>query len=296
MQHLDLVGEAWWLIARSKFGNAGPPLELWPVRPDKMAPVPDPENFISGYVYKNGQEAAPLNLQDVILLKQPNPLDLYRGAGPVQSVLMELDSDRFSAQWNRNFFLNDATPGGIVELNSTLSDAEFEEFNLRWREQHQGIANSHRVALLEKGATWKERQFSQKDMQFNALRDLSRDRIMEAFGFPKPILGIVTDVNRANAEAAEVVLARWLIKPRLERIKQTLNEKFLPLYGTSGQGVFFDYDDPTPDDRAQDTLDLTAKCNAAKTLVEAGFDPAEVCAYLGLPDLTAAEIVAKAGI
>ena len=280
-QHLDLVGEGWWLIGRSSLG-IGYPLELWPVRPDKMSPVPHPTDFISGYVYKNGQEEVPMGLEDVVFLRRPNPLDLYRGAGPVQSILMDLDAERFSAAWNRNFFLNSAEPGGIVQVDRTLSDDEYNEMVLRWREQHQGIANAHRVAILEKG-TWVERKYTQRDMQFAQLRECNQAVIMQAYGFPKSLLGVTETVNRSTADAEEMVFARWLLRPRLERIKQALNEKLLPLYGTAGQGVYFSYENPEPPDHAQETLDLTAKSNAAKVFIDAGFDPLEVCEYLDLP-------------
>ena len=281
-QHLELTGEAWWIVGRTPGYTL--PLELWCPRPDRMAPVPHPTDFIAGYLYRNGSETVPFPIEDVICIKRPNPSDLYRGIGPVQSVLMDIDAERYSAAWNRNFFLNSAEPGGLIQVDRTLSDDEFAEMSLRWREQHQGVANAHRVAILEK-ATWVDRKYTQRDMQFSLLRETNREIIREAFGFPRSLLGF-TDATRASAEAAEVVFTRWLLKPRLERIKGALNEKLLPLYGASGQGLWFDYDDPTPTDRAQDTAELTARVNAAAVLVAAGFDPAEVCAYLGLPEMT----------
>ena len=282
-QHLDLVGEGWWLLSRSNAGF-GPPLELWPIRPDRMSPVPHPTEFISGYLYCNGGEPVPFKIEDVICLKTPNPLDPYRGIGPVQSILTDIDAERFSAAWNRNFFMNSAEPGGIIQVDKKLSDAEFDEMCLRWKEQHQGVANAHRVAVLEQ-AVWVDRKYTQRDMQFAALREMNREIIREAFGFPKPLLGTTTDVNRANAEAAEVVFARWCVRPRLEKIKMALNEKLLPQFGTSGKGLFFDYEDPTPQDRAQDTAEMTAKTAALALLTGAGFDAAEVCQMLDLPEL-----------
>jgi phage portal protein BeeE len=195
-----------------------------------------------------------------------------------------LDATRYSAEWNRNFFLNSAEPGGIIEVPHTLSDTEFSEMTARWSEQHQGVAQAHRVAILEQGK-WVDRKYSMRDMQFTELRDVSREVIREAFGFPKPMLGTVEDVNRANAEAAEVVFARWLVVPRLERIKQALNNDFLPMFGTTGQGVEFDYCSPVPEDREADAADLTAKANAASQLVAAGYDPRDVLAVVGLADM-----------
>lgn len=280
-QHLDLTGEGWWLTSR--VGSI--PLELWPVRPDKMEPVPHSTDFLSGYIYHgpNG-EKVPLDIDEVVQLRMPNPLDPYRGMGPVQSILVDLEATRASAEWNRNFFRNSAEPGGVIQLDKRLSDSEFQELQYRWNEQHKGTANAHRVAILE-GGTYVDRKYSMRDMQFTELRDVGREVIREAFGFPKPMLGTVEDVNRANAEAAEVVFARWLVVPRLERIKQALNNDFLPMFGPTGQNVEFDYCNPVPDDREADAADLTAKANAAAALVAAGWNPDDVLAVVGLAQM-----------
>jgi len=114
-QHLDLTGEAYWIVSRAG-GNVGPPVELWPVRPDRMHPVPNKDNFLQGWQYLSPIESVPLETSQVIQLKIPCPWDPYRGLGPVQSVLIDLESAKYAAEWNRNFFLNSAQPGGIVEI------------------------------------------------------------------------------------------------------------------------------------------------------------------------------------
>ena len=283
-QHIDLTGEGWLVIGRSP--RSPLPLELWPVRPDRIAPVPHPTDFISGYMYTgpDGQEIA-LRVEDVIQIRMPNPLDPYRGMGPVQSVLTEIDASKYSAEWNRNFFLNSAEPGGIIELPTVLSDPEWDQLHARWAEQHKGVANAHRVAFLEHG-TWKDRKYTQRDMQFAELRAISRDVIREAFGAPAFVLGEVGDVNRATAEAAKVLFAEQLTVPRLERFKQALNNDLLPLYGKDAARLLeFDYDDPVPADSQARNAELTAKATAARELVDAGFYAPDVRDALGLPDM-----------
>jgi HK97 family phage portal protein len=285
-QHEELTGEQWWVIVRDPRFSI--PLELWPVRPDRMEPIPDPADFLVGYLYRGPSgERIPLGVDDVLFLRRPNPIDPYRGMGAVQTILTDLDATKASAEWNRAFFLNSAEPGGIVEVDRRLDDEEFNQFRERWAEQHRGVNNAHRVAVLENGLKWIDRKYSMRDMQFTELRDVNREIIREAFGFPKPILGAVDDVNRANAEAADAVFARWLLKPRLSRTREILNTRLLPMYGATAQGLEFDYDNPVPEDREADANVLTARANAARTLIDAGLEPASVLAAVGLPDMAA---------
>lgn len=281
-QHLDLVGEGAFVVA--KMGKL--PVELWPVRPDRIEPVPHPTKFISGYVYTSPDgEQIPLEVDEVLRCKLPNPGDPYRGLGPIQSVLTKLDVLRYSAEWNRNFFINGAQPGGIIKVDRRLSDREFNEMRSRWDEQHRGVARAHRVQILEQG-DYEQLKFSARDMQFAELGAATREDIREAFRFPKPMLGTVEDVNRANAEAAEVMYGRWTVRPRLRRIQGMLNFRLLKMYGVSAKGLEFDFDNPVPDDKAGEDIRLATRVTAAVALIGTGkFEPASVLSELDLPEI-----------
>ena len=251
-QHFELVGEKWVIVVRSELLNGnGPPVELWPVRPDRMIIVPSERDFIAGYQYRTGRDKIPLRLDQVIYNKRPNPLDAYRGLGPIGSLLIDIEGETAAAEWNTRFFRQGAQPGGIIEVPEGLSDQEFETLNERWNQQHKGVRNAHRVAIIEKGS-WKDRRFTMRDMQFEQLRRFNRETFRQAYGFPKPLLGDVEDVNRANAEAAEIVFARWLQVPRLNRWRTLLNDDFLPAFGSMGAGFVFDYENPIPQVAAVD--------------------------------------------
>jgi phage portal protein BeeE len=289
-QHLDLVGEGWWVINRNVFGW---PESMWIVRPDRIAPVPSVENGIAGYVYHgpNGQQI-PLDAGDVIRLLHPNPADpgpAGRGLGAAQTILAQVESVAFSAQWNRNFFANSAIPGGIITVPTTLSDDNFNRLRMQWAEQHRGVAAAHRVGILEGGASWNDGP-AHKDMEFTQLLNTSRDVIREAFAMPKFMLGMVDDVNRATADASSAAFGTWGLVPRLERIKQALNTQFLPMFGPAGHGtgqpdVEFDYDDPVPPDAEGSNNELMTKVNAYVALVGAGVSPVDAAAATGMPEM-----------
>jgi HK97 family phage portal protein len=287
--YLDLTGESYIVIAR----NGGPgsvPIGLWPVRPDRIEPVPASDKFLAGYVYRGPSgEAVPLQPDDVIMTKYPNPYDIYHGLGPIQSILVDIDSAKYSAAWNRNFFLNSATPGGIIQVDKRLDDDEWNEFTNRWREAHRGVGAAHRVAILEQGAQWVPNAHSIRDMDFAALRNVSRDVIREAFAMHKAMLGTTDDVNRANAETAQELFEAFLINDRLARWEDTLNCFYLPMFGATGQGVELDYDDPVSSNREADALELKSKTASFADLVDAGCDPHDALEVVGLPDMAMAE-------
>jgi HK97 family phage portal protein len=282
-QFMELVGEWYWILNRGPSGR-GIPIEMWPVRPDRMEPVPDPKNFLAGWIYTgpNG-EIVPLLASEVIQLKYPNPLDMYRGMSPVQALLADIDSAKYTAEWSRNFFLNSATPGGIVTFQKRLSDTEFNEFVSRWREQHQGVARGHRVGVLEQGATWDNNTYTMHDMQFVELRNLSREVIREAYRIHQAMLGNSEDVNRANAQTAEEIHVAWHEIPRLKRQRTVLNNMFIQMWGDTSYNREFDFADPSPTSANDANDELTAKTNAVSVLVAAGFNADDACEVVGLP-------------
>jgi HK97 family phage portal protein len=284
-QHLELTGEGYWVF---KFAaNFSLPLNMFYVRPDRMEPVPDPEKFIAGWIYTApGGEQVPLQVNEVIgppSLAFPNPWDIYHGLGPVQAVLVDIQAASYSVQWNRNFFYNNASPGGIVQVPNKWNDADFDQFTTRWRETHFGITAAGRVGVLEGGATWQPAQPTMRDMQFSELRQISGDTIRRAWRVHKHMLGDVDDVNRANAETAEETFARWITSDRLDRLKDVLNGPFLRMYGAEDE-VEFDYTDPVPDNREADNVELKTKADAFAQFVQQGMDPHDALEMAGLPD------------
>ena len=244
-QHIDLTGEAWIVKLRN---GAGRTVELWSIRPDRMKPIPSRDEYIAGYEYSIGAERIPLAREDVIFLRIPSPMDPYRGMGVVQSLLVDLGAEKAAQEWVNAFFKNSAEPGGVIQYDDELDDAQWNKLVERWQLQHQGVQNAHRVAVLERGK-WIDRKLTQRDMQFEQLRKLNQATILAAFRVPPSILGMTENVNRANAEAAEVHFARWSLTPRLERIKSAINERLAPEFGAD---LEFSYIDPTPKNREQD--------------------------------------------
>lgn len=284
-QHSELVGEMDLLVGR--IPGVKYPTELWPVLPQRLTPVPDPYAFLKGWVYRGPDgESIPLELNELIRHRLPNPLDPYRGLGPIQAILLDLDTEKYGKEWQKQFFKNSAQPGGVLQVDRRLNDGEFDEMTTRWREQHQGVNKAHRVAIIENGAQWVDAKITQRDMQFAELAALGERIPLTAFGMPKFMIGQVDDVNRANAEAGEYVFAKWLIKDRLNRWRGMYNRQLLPMFGDDiARKYELDYVDPVPANSELAIKELDIKSKALVLLTGAGYDVPQLLDFFGWPAL-----------
>lgn len=288
-QHIDLIGETTILV--EFIGSI--PVRLWPIPPWKLQPVksgiigvPAAQQFLRGWLYTaDSGEQVPLATKQIIQIKLPNPNDPWRGIGAVQAALTFLDSSRFSAEWNKMFFVNGASPDGVIQVEDSFSDDEFNEFQDRWRETHQGISNAHRVAVLENGAVWASNNVTQRDMQFQELQELSADFVRRAFRYPKTMLGSTDDANRAVAEAGEYAYGKWMIEPRATRWDGALNNRLMKLYPDDARGLYWGHDPVVDRDDKTEADTVLVRATAAQTLISTGVDAEDAFAVTGLPPM-----------
>lgn len=288
-QHFELTGEGW-LVVELAEGFSDLPLSIWYVRPDRIEPIPGTDTFLAGYVYTSVDgEKVPLKVNEVLSIKRPNPLDPYRGLGAIQSVLLETQSARAAAEWNRNFFRNGAMPGGVIEVPNELDDTQFITLITRWRESHKGVSRAHRVGVLEHGAKFNPVTYSIKDMQMTEVRGMTRDSVMEAFGISRHMLGITEDVNRASAAAGEYMFAKYIDQPRAVRWREMANTFFLPLFGKTAADLEFDFEELVPEDAEAENAARDSRATAFKAYADAGMPLAWICETLELPPMVATE-------
>ena len=286
-QHYELTGEGW-LVVELAEGFADIPLSIWYVRPDRIEPIPGETTFLAGYVYTSADgEKVPLTVREVLPIKRPNPLNPYRGLGAIQSVLLETQSARAAAEWNRNFFRNGAMPGGVIEVPNELDDNQFTTLIQRWRESHKGVSRAHRVGVLEHGATFTPVTYSIKDMQMTEVRGMTRDSVMEAFGISRHMLGITEDVNRTQAVAGEYVFGKYIATDRASRMREVANTRYLPLFGPTARDLELDFDADAlvPADAEAENAARESLANAARGYADAGYPLPWICDTLGLPPL-----------
>ena len=261
----DLDGNAYWYLARDKDGE-GDIKEIYPMRPDKMAIVVDKENAleITGYVYtaSNGQKI-PFTIKEILHFKNFNPTGghpmPHKGMSIVEGASWAIDTDNEIRKWNFNFFKNNAKPDGILySEGGAIDQSQYNRLKEQWKQEHQGSENTGKVAILSGGLKWQEISRNQKDMDFSGQRNFNMEEILALFRVPKFILGMTTDISRANADASIYVYMLRTIKPQMQRLVDTINEFLVPEFN---DGSIVDFKSPVPEDRAQIVNEYTVGMN-----------------------------------
>lgn len=246
--HLELTGNAYLLLQGVK-NDKSKPAAIFALPPANVKILLDKTVFpfkVKGYEFR--QDGKKFNYQpyEIVHLKYPDPNNPYDGIGTVQQIPMWIDADNYAMEFNRNFFIHGARIGGFLETNYS-DESQLRLLTTMFEENHAGVNNAHRPIALPKGVKFKEGQTSTKDMDFEKMMEMMRDRILAAFRVSRTILGTAeSDTNRATAETADYVFAKRTIKPKMQLIVSYLNEFLVPRYGDN---IYLSFEDPTPEDK-----------------------------------------------
>lgn len=260
--HLELGGNAVW----HKVMVQGRPVELWPLKPGEIKPIPSRVNFISGYEWKQGSDKRNLTADEVLHWQFVDPSTPYWGMSPLKAAANAVDTDGAAVRWNRAVLANDGKPSMAVFLDSDL-DASQQEIAARFI-QGQIDGNSVRKALVLGGAS-KVQALSMNAAEMDWLqgRRMSREEIGAVFGVPPVLMVAGEAVTFANLEAAKRILWEDTVVPLLDDLCQGLNLGLLPHYGAElTHRVVADVSGVAA---LQDNM--TTRAAAAKTFVDAGW-------------------------
>lgn len=240
-----LDGNVFWYLPKGKITKK--PAEIWVLEPERVTIVKSQDSVVGGYVYTNEKnEHIPLDTNEVIHFKTFHPRNKYRGMGVIEASALAIDTDRYAAEYNRDYFFNSALPSAVLESDGTLSEENFKKIKRQWEEVHAGLGKAHKFAILHGGLKLKPMVLSQKDMDFLEQRKYSRDEILAMFKVPKTRLGMTEGVTVSNAEATDYIFAKTVIKPEMQFIIDRLNEFYLEMFREDPRQTYFTFDDPVP--------------------------------------------------
>lgn len=240
----DLVGDVFLIKERNRMKA---PSAMWPVPPHWVAETPTPSNPF--YRMSRGAWQTLVPEKEVLWIQNPNPADPYgRGTGLGKAIDDEIALDEYAAKHSAAFFKNSARPDLLVmpKDGGSFTDADRSHFEQFWNEQLQGFWRGFKPLFLRTPIEVKTIDQNFRNMQLKELRDQERDTIIQTWGVPPELFGIVTSSNRSTIDMAPFIFATYVLVPRLERQRDVFQHRLMPEYD---EALILDYESPVPQDK-----------------------------------------------
>lgn len=222
--HVVLWGNAYCEI---EFSNAGEPIALWPLRPDKMVDIRRAGDQLT-YVYElPGGRSMPLAGDRVLHIRGLSP-DGLRGYSVISDFARRLVGMGTAIEsFGATFFSNGARPGGVLQHPAKLSDEAYENLRESWSARHEGLNNAHRVAILEEGMTFQAIGTPPEEAQFIESMKFNRSQIASIFRIPPHLIGDLDKATFSNIEQQSIEFKTYTMEPWLVRWQQAINSRLL---------------------------------------------------------------------
>lgn len=258
--HLDLTGDAFWLLDGGK--NGAKPSEIYLLQPDKvdlkLGDFTRSTTIVTGYEYKvlvDGKEhKVEYEPEEVLHIKVPNPGNPYRGKSTVEALVNTIDTDNYAGLALNNLFRNGMLADFMLSTDKRMTPDQLKRFRAQFKQSYTGVRNAWNIPILFGGVKPERLQMSGREMQLIELEEWLRNKIMSAFKNTRASLGIDDEVNRSTSESSILNWKRSVITPKMTRIVNYLNEFLVPRYGDN---LVLGFKDPVPEDRDKEIDEAT---------------------------------------
>ena len=206
----------------------GIPAQLWNVDGANirvsqtwMGDPADPRYFW----YPNGRFGAAMFDQDLMYMMQNPSTHRVLGLSPLETLRETIDAEIQAARYNKGQVMQ-APPQGIIDLGEDATIENVDQFERYWRAE---ITGRMPTAIIggTKNAKFHNFGRSQRDMQFLQWQSYLIRKIAAVFGISPQDLGILFDVNRANAETQADLSEDRGLRPLISLIESYINREVI---------------------------------------------------------------------
>jgi HK97 family phage portal protein len=157
--------------------------------------------------------------------------DGLTGLSPISLARQAIGLALAAEEYGARLFGSGALMSGILTTDQTLPDeAAAEALKRRWKEKIAGVARSHEVAILDRGAKFEPVSINPEDAQMLATRQFSIQEIARLFGVPPFLLADSSGSTSwgSGLQTFGEMFVRFTLGPWLARVEQRFSAHLLP--------------------------------------------------------------------
>lgn len=276
---LAIYGESFWYFSKGE--RYGKPVGIYLLNPNDVT-VLVADKKIKGYVYNENGNKIILDLDEVSFWRSDDGKNSFRGKGPMQAAGWFIRSARYVNTYVNNFLENNAIPAGVIVAKGSVNNEDWDLFKEGWTQKYSGIDNAGKTGFIRgTDLDFVKTGLSLGEVDFEKLKNTSRDDVMIMFGISKPMMAIFDDINYASALTARQLFALMITRPTLKALSRKLTKKVAKWYG---KGYRISSSNPVPEDDE-------AKLNKFDKLLNRAFTVNEVRAAYGEEPIDGGDVI-----
>ena len=199
--------------------------------------------------------------KEIIHTRRPNPLSLIWGLSPFVPGRKGVLFNRYSSDYLNSFYLKQATPGMIVEMDRQVNEQTALRQLRSFEMAYTGRRNQRRTMILPKGVKATPAMHTIADQKIIDLIGINRETILALLKVPKHEVGLQDTGSLGSEEYKTSLTNFWssTLIPTMRLIEGSLNKFFAK---SLGENFFFQFDISDVQalqENAQQKADIAAK-------------------------------------
>jgi HK97 family phage portal protein len=138
-----------------------------------------------------------------------------------------LESAMVASEYGLRTLANDARPGVTILHKEQLTPTAKKNIADSWDEQHKGLSNAQRTAVLDEGMTLEDTGFSPQDAQFLESKQWSTVEVAQGLRLAPHKLSDFTRATFSNIEESNIDHVVGTLGPPVTRIDQQINKDII---------------------------------------------------------------------
>lgn len=294
--YLLLAGNSYEEFLRPARAKAAP-LELWPLRPDRMKVVPnternrlaypalakgtDPgEQLVLGFTFEANSTSRPdeLRAENVLHRKLFHPTDDWYGLSPLQVATRAWQTDNKLQNWQVSLVDNEMRPSGVLMSPTNSDEKTYKRMEKAIVDNWVGAKNAGMPLYLEGGLEWIQLSLTPMELDFLDSMKFTRVQLCSLYGVAPELVGDPDHKTFNSFPEARRSTYQDAVLPLLDRIRDSYNNQLVPFYG---DGLFLDYDRDQIEALQEDRNQVWARVKGADHIsiqeqrVATGYDEAD---------------------
>lgn len=224
ISYLLLSGNGYLL---KRYGVGEVPGALFVLRSDKVKAIKGNDGEIIKWKY--GDEE--YGVEEVLHIKEFNPVDEVYGLGRVEVAARDIDILNAAKEWNLKLIQNDMRPSGIFNFEQELTEEQRKVLREILSEDYSGVSNAGKFIITEGKGTWTQASVNPKDVDWMMGQKFVMRQICAVFGVPSELLGDSENKTYSNYREARRALYEEVVLPMMDVLRDELNGWLMKDYG-----------------------------------------------------------------